>query len=327
MIILRVSGGERLDMRHALTISFAFACALVSGCDFAQRDMVRRIEALNIRPAVVESRRTLTDREIARATPVPLPRRGVLKSNGIDDDFDGDEDALAPDDFDEPDDVGRGAPTFIPNPADRRPFRNSGKLVFRTPSGEISWCSAEFVGSDRVLMTAAHCVYDFAEGGPNSDFTFLQAYRDGGYSDRFGVECLAMPDMDELDIAIDYAFLRTDAPSPTGFLPLLTDAVFGTAVATGYPINYWSGERLHADRGVVLSEDLAGIVVMDNILLSNGSSGGAWLIHVTESASRRGNYVVGLNSYTMRVTFMASPDFNVKTELLLNHVRDGSCLP
>ena len=128
-----------------------------------------------------------------------MPRHGAFKSDGFGDDIARDADDLARDDFEQPQEFVRRAPTLIPNPADWRPFRNTGKLLFRTAEGEITWCRAEFVGSERVLMTAAHCVYDFERRSLSTNFTFLQAYRDGSDSDRFGIECLAMSFMPRKD--------------------------------------------------------------------------------------------------------------------------------
>lgn len=208
----------------------------------------------------------------------------------------------------------------------QRPFWNGGKLFFTTPDGDSS-CTAQFVGSNRVLMTAAHCVMDGKTGKWYKNFNFRRAYNSGG-GQNVGWECAsvykAWYDTGSENYPYDYAFLYTNTDSGAGWLGFRTGIPYSSWTAIGYPKNFYCAKkmgRVTGNKGTVGT----GVIQMDDNPMYKGASGGAWIGDLN-SASTSGNYAIGLNSYaTSDVTSLWGPQFDSATHSLLKHVEGKGC--
>jgi len=222
------------------------------------------------------------------------------------------------------------------------PFNTAGKLLFNTPVKQNSHCTAQFVGSQQVLMTAAHCIYPFPSKkyNPNKqfnlDFHFMrQSEKSSGKA--FNVKCYALwrqyPDgvNEQYDKhgevftnyekwnydfkKWDYAFLCTDKPNDgNNWLGLRsTLPKFPTWTAIGYPQNYGKTklmQRVTGQKGVVANT----IVQMQSNPMQMGSSGGAWIDDLTYPS------VIGVNSSFDLNSTMSSPQFDEKTVDFLKYM-------
>ena len=93
-------------------------------------------------------------------------------------------------------------------------------------TGTASRCTAFLVGSDRVVVTAAHCVLD-RDGKPSqARFAFRPGYRAGAHTPAFDAHVVVTggwkptgdPRLSVEPVADDWAILATD--QPTGIAPL-----------------------------------------------------------------------------------------------------------
>lgn len=208
----------------------------------------------------------------------------------------------------------------------KMPFSGGGKLFFSTPSGDAS-CSAQFVGnSEKVIMTAAHCVVDKDTGQKYSNFTFYRAYAEGG-GQQVGIECGAVNKKwkqkadQPPNFAYDYAFFLTHVTSSGGSLGLKMEIPDTKLTAIGYPENYGNSQYMYAVDGS--KGTLSGhIVQMVNNPMRNGNSGGAWIGDLN-----KGDYAVGLNSFHVsgESTSEYGPFFNDETWDLYQFVKQGKC--
>lgn len=178
-----------------------------------------------------------------------------------------------------------------------RPFWNGGVLFFTKPDGKDYQCTAEFVGQNNILLTAAHCVRDGNTGAWYRNFSFRRAYSNGG-GQKVGWTCAAAYYMwasPPMNFKYDYAFIRTSGTSGAGWLGWATYVPYNNWTAIGYPQNYGSNQymyRVDGDKGPVSN----GIVQMNNNPMNFGASGGAWIADLT-IPHVGGNYAVGLNSF------------------------------
>ena len=181
-----------------------------------------------------------------------------------------------------------------------RPFWNGGKFFFTKPDGGNYVCSAEFVGSNRVIMTAAHCLRSKDTGEWYSNFLFRRAYENGG-GQKVGWECAVLwsdwfvGSGNPSNRKRDYGFLYADRDSGAGWLGLRTHIPYSTWTAIGYPSNYGSNKYMYkvdGSKGTVGN----GIVEMKDNPMRSGNSGGAWIGDLTTSHVS-GNYAIGLNSF------------------------------
>lgn len=207
-----------------------------------------------------------------------------------------------------------------------RPFWNGGKLFFTTPDGDAS-CTAQFVGSNRVLMTAAHCVMDATTGKWYTNFNFKRAYNNGG-GQSVGWECMSVKsawhDNNQANYPYDYAFIYTDTNSGAGWLGFRTGIPYSNWTSIGYPINFYCGKRMGRVSGSKGSTG-TGVVQMNNNPMYKGASGGAWIGDLNTPSSS-GNYAIGLNSYaTSDVTSLWGPIFDSVTYGLLKKVEGKGC--
>lgn len=185
-----------------------------------------------------------------------------------------------------------------PEPADvtTRPFRSVGRLFFQNEFGENS-CTAAFVGSSTVLLTAAHCVRDGRSGAWFSKFRFYRAYANGE-GERFTTRCVATmstwPSSTGPNHAVDYAFIKTHQATTAGWLGMRSGVPFVTWTAVGYPENYGDAEYQYEVTGSKGTLENNILQMLQNPM-GRGSSGGAWIGDVTTATS--GNYAISVNSF------------------------------
>lgn len=207
-----------------------------------------------------------------------------------------------------------------------RPFWNGGKWFFTKASGGDYVCSAEFVGSKRVVMTAAHCVMDGATGQWHKNFKFVRAYDNGG-GQSVGWDCMSVKTAWHTsgpNYPYDYAFVYASSDSGAGWLGLMTDIPYSQFWAIGYPGNYDNGKYMYKVEGTKGTVS-GGTVAMNGNPFGGGSSGGAWIGDLTTPVAA-GNYAIGLNSYYVGHTDpMYSPYFDNVTFGLYEYVRDKKC--
>ncbi len=303
----------------------------VKAADLDPRDL---LVIRDIRAKDEASARVLSEKEIKTAVPLKMPELTpqALERMGLGNirpgPMPGDDSSTAPN-------IDPSAPfqaQAVEDPSNQRPFWNVGKLVFKTHTGEVSWCSAQFVGSTRVLMTALHCILDAATGERFTNLTFLQAYDNGNYSKKTGIECVAVYEeaFRQFGLAYDYAFLYTEEESQASHLDLRIGMPFREFSAVGYPINLGSAERMFVDPSATSpyqDENFAdrGWVVIVGNQMARGSSGGAWIAAPRERPLDVSNIAIGLNAWGLP-GFIIGPYFDANTEELLAHVKSGGCL-
>jgi len=195
------------------------------------------------------------------------------------------------------------------------PYSAAGKLWTLFP-GSTQWeeCSAQFVGGNNMLLTAAHCVRK-GDGTWAIKGEFIRAFDNGG-GERVALECWTtwpnwVTDPFPLKYRWDYAFIRTRAPSNAGFFGL-NPAQDLTFEAIGYPHNFATGKHMQKVTGS-RGPSGEGQVRMEGNPFQDGASGGAW--HVN-------GVVMGNNSRFVRVepTRQWSPLYDSNVAALWRHL-------
>lgn len=212
------------------------------------------------------------------------------------------------------------------------PFSSGGKFFFTKPGvGDYS-CSAQFVGSRRVIMTAAHCLKNYETGKQYSNFLFRRAYNDGG-GQPVGWECGALSadwivgPNNPPNWPSDYGFLYASSDSDVGALGLKTNIPYSTWTAIGYPYNYGSNKYMYkvdGSKGTVSN----GVVEMRDNPMRSGNSGGAWIGDLTTNPYPGANYAIGLNSFHREdPTSEFGPYFDNDTYFIFEFVKNHCRVP
>jgi V8-like Glu-specific endopeptidase len=142
------------------------------------------------------------------------------------------------------------------------------------------WCTAEYVGNHRILLTAAHCVMDTKTGNWKSNFKFIQqaSRMDGGYW-RYAKNETVWSDFynnGKINWAHDYAFICTTKDSAFGWMGFAANENYNDWTSIGYPGNYGNGLYMYqvdGNNGGITNN----VVKMLNNPMGPGSSGGAWI--------------------------------------------------
>ncbi|MEM6310238.1 MAG: trypsin-like peptidase domain-containing protein [Pseudomonadota bacterium] len=281
------------------TISlFTFASSLVlSGMAHAQSNGVV-VQTTN-QPAAA-----LSDEHIANATPMPMPQltleqiKSLIERNG------GTYVQPAahpkvPKNESSPV-ITPGVPIEVGNPAYERPYWNVGRIITKMSDGNTYSCTAQFIGSVNVVLTAAHCLWDTNANGLSLDVTMTRG-KGGSGSQKITFTCaIAFSEFDgsssNPNYAYDYALLYAGQPSQAGFLNYSTNAPQETIMSVGYPQNYGNMGKLYEVQGYLDGPaSKAGMMQMDQNPFSKGSSGGAWIYDLTKLYGT-GNQIVGINA-------------------------------
>jgi hypothetical protein len=212
-----------------------------------------------------------------------------------------------------------GAPTpGAPQQADvsLSPHSLVGKLLF-TKDGQDTYCTAQLVGDDSMILSAAHCVRDKNSGQLHNKMSFIAGYKDS--LNRFSaVSCVGtwstFPDLKVPNYAVDYAFLRlaTKLDGHLGLKPRLPAAEW---ISVGYPKDISGGEIqqfvVGSKRGVHNY-----IVEMTENQMNGGASGGAFIANIS------GPVAVSVNSFRSGA-FMYGPYFDGSMGTLYSTVMNG----
>lgn len=197
------------------------------------------------------------------------------------------------------------------------PYRIAGKLFFKDGGAGYS-CTAAII-SKRLVMTAAHCVYNTNFNRWHTNFAFVPAYNAGLSTQPFGQwsasrvysptgwinGCECFPN------SYDFAVVEIVDRTISGRLQTIggylgsfgwqSGALVGRNVTQlGYPGNLESGRRMTQNNGQVVSAGVAGRV---GTAMEKGSSGGPWVQDFGVRASGQtivgggSNQIVGVTSY------------------------------
>ena len=173
----------------------------------------------------------------------------------------------------------------VPGNVEDNPYWHAGRLMFEKVDDHDYTCTAQFVGSEKVLLTAAHCVQDVSTGEWNRNFIFYRSYNDDNEGQVAGVLSVAVPkgwyeQTGEANYQYDYAFIYTADNSEIGWMGLETGNPFKSWTAIGYAENHENNSILYqikGNRGEEKNELTEVAIQMQGNTLGAGSGGGAWI--------------------------------------------------
>ncbi len=225
----------------------------------------------------------------------------------------------------------QGVPERVDNPNAANPYWSTGRLIFRKADGNLYACTAQFTEDFKVVLTAAHCVYDTDDAHDwNRDFLFQRGYTNGVSTQDVGWKCMSLftsYHTPSENFAYDYAFILTDVDDGRPPLALRTGEPEDDAItAVGYPNNYDQGRYLYKVDGQ-WSSISGGIVTMKGNPMRSGNSGGAWFANFKVDGGVDDNLVISLNSHHLESVDDEEngPLFTADTERLMEHVRQAKC--
>ncbi len=201
------------------------------------------------------------------------------------------------------------------------PFCCGGKLLF-TKNGKSYYGTAQFVGDQCIILTAAHCVRSSDDGEWACNFAFYQGYKEGKAAQVITIKSVSIRTewTPPVKYAYDYAFLIAESDSKSGYLECETMLQTDKVTAFGYPATIEGGNIMQkVTSEVVNNTGIDGVVAMLNTPFTGGSSGGAWL-----KQSANDYKVVGLNSFLISGcnNVMFGPFMDDKFNMLLNYVKN-----
>jgi hypothetical protein len=193
----------------------------------------------------------------------------------------------------------------IPADTNKLPFRSVGKFL-SSVDNEKRYCTAQYVASADLLLTAAHCVRN--KNGvwiDRLEFTPANVTRtDGVIRDA---RCFATKS-DWVNSnwfwPSDYAFVLLRKSGLQGFLNLAIDALEQNVTVIGFPLQIEDGSKLYKTVGSFARQDWPGmrngeafgVVTHGEPRFGLGLSGGAWIVNPSEDSSSTTNLVAGLSS-------------------------------
>ena len=223
-----------------------------------------------------------TPEEIDKAVPFPMPRINQNELEGILSEFEK---------IDEVVDLPSDDINILGTPSradvNKSPYNKGGKLYYQI-NGTNYHCSAQFVGNNSVLLTAAHCLKK--ANGPKAKNVIFSRADANGKVDVYGIRCFLTPggwdSTSNIRYKWDYGFIKTSRNSNAGFLAIKTGTPHTNFKSIGYPSNYSNGKYMYQVDGTK-GRITNGMVEMKGNPMREGASGGAWL---------SGNTAIGVNS-------------------------------
>ncbi|MGG6177165.1 trypsin-like serine peptidase [Pantoea allii] len=214
-----------------------------------------------------------------------------------------------------------------------QPYRTAGKLFFSDDSGKNKYCSAQYIKSKNLLLTAGHCVRNAVTKKWYSHFIFYPRYSNGPKDKSTGWLCATtwsdytkeIPGWSQ-NWGKDYAFIYTLSPSKNGYLGYRINSTEKATTAIGYPGNYEKGHYLMAMSGTQMRVTGSPVIEMQINRMRSGNSGGAWIVNFSDN-NVNSNYVTGINSfhYTNKPDSEFSPLFD-KDFITLMNFSNNKCL-
>jgi hypothetical protein len=201
-------------------------------------------------------------------------------------------------------DLGPGNPKMSGD-ASSIPLRWAGKLFYTEPSGDYV-CSGQFI-TNRVILTAAHCLRDDRTGQWYDEFNFRLQYDRGRASQSYTYECVATKQgwivNDGGQWRWDIGMILVRSNSTTGHFGYhygWSLSEYPAAPKIGYPADILNGQVVQVDSGALFfpdgEEDIIGLR-HGNPRNAGGSSGGAWVGKYSNRASVNVNFVIGVTSH------------------------------
>ena len=294
------SGGDRTDVTGGFNDDDETARIL----DYWTEDRLRAAQPIEPPPAPTEPRSATADDEIepdvAAGAPIIQLPSGEGSAEGVE-----------------------GTP--FPPDRNSRPWWNCGKLFFTTNAGDRAG-SASFVGNNRILLTAAHCLADQRTQELYRNFLFYRAYYWNGWiteGQRVTIYCqyIWTSWFGSDPNPWDYGFMKTNEVSGAGYLGLALFAPYQDVTSVGYPNNYGNQSQMYAAAGQIASRP-PGLVEMSGNPMGPGCSGGPWISKVNSNYDPQSNIATGLNSfkYDLSSDRVYGPLFTQRTVDLYNWV-------
>lgn len=198
------------------------------------------------------------------------------------------------------------------------PFSAGGKLFFTTPDGD-KIASAEFCGDNQIILSAAHCFYDFASATEVKNMVFYRCYDDGDAEQIVPVISFVIPNeyKNKKNSSYDYGFGVTEvAAAQVEPLTYEINSISGSAIAYGYPTDYECGKKMVYVEGQY-TKYRSGILETLGNPMCGGCSGGAWVNKDT-------GHVVSVNSfhYVSAPNNEYGPLFTEEFETLFNAAKE-----
>lgn len=215
------------------------------------------------------------------------------------------------------------------------PVKWVGLVMTKLGQKKIEYCTGQFI-APRVVLTAGHCVKDIDKNTWNdvNNMTFVLQFQNGEGSHVYKVVCTAALDayahpanyaslsedeQQSADLAShqnDYAMLLVDSDSLTGTMPWQGDwkGKWLGATRIGYPGDILNGEIVQQAHGIVFFADAIPIFTSDgttqsypnlvvhwqrNTKITQGSSGGAWVVNFNPDEGQGNNIAISVSSFLM----------------------------
>ena len=243
------------------------------------------------------------------------------------------------------------------------PVKWVGLVITKQGQDKIEYCTGQFI-APRVVLTAGHCVKDIGKNTWNdvNNMTFILQFQNGEGSHVYKVVCTAAlnsyshpanyaslneDQQQTADLAAhqnDYAMILVDGDSLTGTMPWQGDwkGKWLGATRIGYPGDILNGEIVQQAHGIVFFADAIPIFNNNgttqsypnlvvhwqrNTRITQGSSGGAWVVNFDPTEAQGNNIAISVSSFLMTdfAGAMFGPYLTVANMNALLHFTQNGC--
>ena len=170
------------------------------------------------------------------------------------------------------------------------PYKKAGRISYSKFSGEY-YGSAQFVGSDNIILTAGHCLFDIEAKEFHHCFYFERGFKNDSCAKTFGIKAMAIrteySKATSVTAEYDYGFLITTSNSDVGYLNYSEDLP-SAGTSFGYPGNYDNGKVMQTVDCSIVESTIELSAEMPGNPFGKGCSGGGW----TDAAHN----IIGLNA-------------------------------